>query len=262
MEHTTYLFIDGAYLRGAHDDAMKKVFAVLGDLALERIAETAGALKSYFYDCEDVCRPNESQVEFESRVAARQAQFSKIRALKGFHLQTGTMRSGKKREQKEVDVLLAVDMLTHGFQRNMTRAVLLSGDLDFRPVVEALVRGGVFVEVWYEKTSTSEQLPFAADFGYELTWHQLYNWNSEKFRKKYTPPVIQVGGGLPPTAVCIAKGQCDRCPVELCETYGGRGFSLIAYLGNEVQYFNHVDRAVVEGYFSVLYGPITWTWRS
>jgi uncharacterized LabA/DUF88 family protein len=49
-------------------------------------------------------------------------------------------------------------MLRHGFDGNMEKAVLLAGDLDFRPIVEALVRRGVFVEVWYEKNSAAQEL--------------------------------------------------------------------------------------------------------
>jgi hypothetical protein len=259
MEHTTYLFIDGAYFRRIHDQAMQRVFGVPGELAPERVAETVAAFKTYFYDCEDVCRPNESQVEFEARVEAQRVQFSKIRALKGFHLQTGTMRSGKKREQKEVDVLLAVDMLTHGFQRNMTRAVLLSGDLDFRPVVEALVRGGVFVEVWYEKTSTSEYLPSAADFGVELTWLQLYLWNSNEFRNTHKPPFEQNGVTLSPFAVLDAVGNFNRQKVELYSTPGRPGLLLVAYLRDGVYGFSHPERNVLQGYFGVLHGQIDWT---
>jgi uncharacterized LabA/DUF88 family protein len=50
----------------------------------------------------------------------------------------GWLSPGKKRQQKEVDVLLAVDMLTRSFYKNMTKAVLLAGDRDFKPVVEVV----------------------------------------------------------------------------------------------------------------------------
>jgi uncharacterized LabA/DUF88 family protein len=69
-------------------------------------------------------------------------------------MRLGSLRGApKKRRQKEVDVLLAADMLTHGYDGNMDKAILIAGDLDFRRVVEALVRRGVFVEVWYEPKS-------------------------------------------------------------------------------------------------------------
>ena len=35
--------------------------------------------------------------------------------------------------------MIAVDMLTHPFDRNMERATLLAGDLDFKPLLDALV---------------------------------------------------------------------------------------------------------------------------
>ena len=70
----------------------------------------------------------------------------------------------------------------------MSKAVLLSGDLDFRPVVEALVRQGVFVEIWYHRDSIAEDLPGAADFGRELRFRQLYSWNTEAFQRKHRIP--------------------------------------------------------------------------
>src|SRR5216684_2723392 len=96
-------------------------------------------------------------------------------------LNAGLERSGHSstirlmmRREKEVDILLATDMLTHGFNGSMGNAVLLSGDLDFRPIVEALVRHGVFVEVWYHRSSIARELPGAADFGREIRFRQLY----------------------------------------------------------------------------------------
>jgi len=42
-------------------------------------------------------------------------------------------------------------------------AVLVTGDLDFRPVVERLVQLGVIVELWYDPKVTAEELIVAAD---------------------------------------------------------------------------------------------------
>ncbi|MBD2254416.1 NYN domain-containing protein [Nostoc parmelioides] len=47
-----------------------------------------------------------------------------------------------KKEQKEIDIMIAVDMLTHSFQKNMDEATLLAGDLDFKPLIDALVLNG------------------------------------------------------------------------------------------------------------------------
>jgi uncharacterized LabA/DUF88 family protein len=37
--------------------------------------------------------------------------------------------------------------MNHSFRRNMTKAVLIAGDQDFKPVVESLVQAGTWVTV-------------------------------------------------------------------------------------------------------------------
>jgi uncharacterized LabA/DUF88 family protein len=258
MEQTTYLFIDGEYLRKIHADAMQRVFGVSGDLTLEVIAEQAAAFRSFFYDCEAIQGEKESQGDFETRAQTQREQFSRVDALRGFHLRTGTMRRGRKREQKEVDVLLAVDMMTHGFNRNMTRAVLITGDLDFRPVVEALVRGGVFVEIWYEKASTALALPQAADFGVPIHWHQFYRWNSEAFRRKFQAPT-QVGGSpIPANSDVQARGTFEGRPVHLIKLYGNPSLALCVERPHGLERYLHNDANVLSAYFCELHGPIQW----
>src|ERR1700730_10139360 len=100
----------------------------------------------------------------------------------------GSVRRSKKREQKEVDVLLAVDMVTLGFLGVMSKAVLLTGDVDLRPAVEELVRHGVEVDVWFHRSSYSEDLVAAADGGYPLRFRDLYNCNTESFREAHRIP--------------------------------------------------------------------------
>jgi len=66
-EEGTYLFIDGEYLREAHDSAMRSVFGVPGELEVERIADHAKAFRTYYYDCEETQRDGESEADFLAR---------------------------------------------------------------------------------------------------------------------------------------------------------------------------------------------------
>jgi uncharacterized LabA/DUF88 family protein len=259
MEHTTYLFIDGNYLRQRNDEAMQRVFGVPGDLDLAKIAESAGALRSFFYDCDDVPKDNESQAGFEARSQRRRDELDRIAALRGFHLRPGIMRRGKKPEQKEVDVLLAVDMMTHGFNRNMTKAILITGDLDFRPVVEALVRSGVFVEVWYEKSSAVQDLPLAADYGSQLSWYRFYQWNTQSFRDKFRAP-DQVGAGvIPVNADVRARGVFGGQPVQIIAIHGDPEFALCVDFPHGRSRFLHNDLKVLDRYFGEIHGAIQWS---
>jgi uncharacterized LabA/DUF88 family protein len=258
MQKTTYFFIDGNYVREALNAAMRTVFDVPGDIAPEAIA-SSDAFRSYFYDCKDEQKKDkETEAEFKARLEAQDATFARMHSRPGLHLRLGTVKGQRRREQKEVDILLAVDMLTHGFNRSMTHAVLIAGDLDFRPVVEALVRSGIFVEVWYEQRSVAKELPGAADFGKTLSWDHLYSWNSQTFREQYKPPTVQGAFHPPITPIQVAVGYCNGRNVELM-TWSNRGaFVLRVEISSGVHWLEHGSREVIERFCEMKYGAIKW----
>jgi NYN domain len=242
MEKTTYVFIDGGYVREAQNKAMLAVFGVPGESAPEEIGPS-NAFRFYFYDClDDLKREDETEEERDARVSLqRESLLSRRHRRPGLHVQLGVIKGGKRRSQKEVDVLLAVDMMTHAFNKNMTHAVLISGDLDFRPVVEALVRSGVFVDVWYEKSTAAKDLPGAADFGSEVNWHMLYGWNTQSFREKYRPPSQSrdhrdLGG----QADSIAVGKFETNYVEMMRYFHGPHL-LMAHMPEGMHWFEHPE---------------------
>jgi len=262
VDDIKYLFIDGSYLQRIHRSAMEAVFGVPGDLNVQRVANDIHPFRTYYYDCvEEQPKTGESQSDFEARMAPRLAHIAQIRSLPGGHVRLGTLsgrqRKQKEPRQKEVDILIAVDMLTHGFNRNMRRAALLAGDLDFRPLVEASVQAGVFVELWYEKTSTNENLYWAADQGRPIEWQNLYDWNTDAFRLANCLPAI-TGGGNYLISSQIARGTCAGRSVELIKL-AEKGPFVLHPLPNSNQSLKHTDRQVLERYFSMKHGPIVWT---
>jgi uncharacterized LabA/DUF88 family protein len=260
MPDETYLFIDGKYLRDVHAKALRPIFGIAPDIDLLNLKKQANAQRVFFYDCMDEMKlADETDETFETRQQKQDAYFGSIRAGYGFHLRLGTLAGKRpKLRQKEVDVQLAVDMLTHGFSRNMVKAVLIAGDLDFRPIVEALVRGGVFVEIWYEKTSASRDLFWAADYGRELRFQDFY-WMSEKpFLEKY---------GLP-----VERANCEKDLMLLSATKSGTAAGKTIHLFNRGKsYWLHAvawrgtsitleldDAEILERYFSEFFAPIKW----
>jgi hypothetical protein len=267
-DQSTYLFIDGAYARKIYRRAMHAMFGIAADPDPQRVIQTGPRpyFRVYFYDCLNERRGDqESDLDYENRVADLKAYFSEIGALSGVHVRLGTI-TGRKPRQKEVDILLAVDMLTHGFNRNMTHAVLLAGDLDFRPVVQALVRSGVFVQVLFEKRSGSRRLHGAADSGIELNWQTLYNWGRESFRS--ANPVPRVTRGAPEylfeaqQSGIIRQPETGRNSPALLLNLQGTWQILIENWDGERHAISHRDHQVLERYVSKFYGPVEWTGRS
>lgn len=97
LDLTTYLFVDGQYLRTIYSQAMRAVFGVDGQLDFQKIYQQSHCLKAFVYECPDEKLETETDAEFRVRNAPQAEYFSKIAALRGFHLQQGTMRGGRKR---------------------------------------------------------------------------------------------------------------------------------------------------------------------
>jgi uncharacterized LabA/DUF88 family protein len=181
---TRYLFIDGAYLR----EALRTISSRNGTpIPLNPNALTGGFRKSFFYDCPPVRRENETQESFDTRVAEANAIFEGLRAAPGAHVIEGTT-TGVRQRQKQVDVAIAVDMLSHSHRGNMTQATLLSGDLDFKPVVDALVRDGMWVSIWCEPSSASKDLWLSADERRDFDVHTILQIAAPRFRERYPEP--------------------------------------------------------------------------
>lgn len=80
-----------------------------------------------------------------------------LRQLKQFQLREGRLRKYYDADgnpdfvQKGVDSLLAIDMLKLALKGAIQKAILISSDSDFVPVVRALRDEGIFVVLYYYK---------------------------------------------------------------------------------------------------------------
>ena len=72
------------------------------------------------------------------------------------------------REQKEVDVAMACEMVVHALRDHYDVAVVVSGDRDFIPAIQHVQAAGKRVEVAAFEGSVSQEMRKAADRFYEL----------------------------------------------------------------------------------------------
>jgi len=162
---TQYLFIDGGCLRQSISE-VENNYADGMKLDVDFAALTAGFHKVFYYDALPSKHAQESDHDYKARLDATIAFHDRLGALDRFHVYEGDTRrspSIRKQEQKKVDVMIAVDMLTHSFRRNMQQATLLTADLDFKPLLDALVTEGMFVTLWYPPNRTNADLVKSAD---------------------------------------------------------------------------------------------------
>jgi uncharacterized LabA/DUF88 family protein len=95
-------------------------------------------------------------------------------------------KKSKDKGSKRVDISLATDMLTHAFRKNYDIAVLVAGDEDYVPLVEAVMAEGRRVVVWFIKSGLSPKLKRKADFYYDMQ-DLLLEYNDERVHSKVYP---------------------------------------------------------------------------
>ncbi len=96
----------------------------------------------------------------------------KLRYL-GFRIIARNSFDVESNTQKEVDVALACDMVSHSLKDNYDVAVLVSGDRDFTPAIEQVQSCGKRVEVAAFSHSRSDELWRKADHYHSLDSYPL-----------------------------------------------------------------------------------------
>jgi len=147
----TAIFIDGAYL----DKILEYGFGRTR-IDFERFVAEIGdgsMLRSYYYHC----RPYVSQEptpEETQRFEAKERFFRALGNIPRFQVRLGRLVFRGNNEngrpifiQKLVDVMLSVDMVQLSATRQINRVILVAGDNDFLPAIEATKRLGVLVSL-------------------------------------------------------------------------------------------------------------------
>lgn len=131
-------------------------------------------LRTYYYDClpyqSDPPTPEERE-----RYSKKSKWVDKLLFLPRFEVRLGKLapRDGEF-EQKGVDVLFSVDIVRMSWAKQIDRVVLITGDSDFIPAVNAAKETGVIVELYYYISrnvggpSTHQELIKAVDERYEI----------------------------------------------------------------------------------------------
>lgn len=186
-QETKYLFIDGGYLDKLCEEYSENYFnGRKVELNFETLSQDYK--KTFYYDCPPPEKSDEKKEEYEKRKAQKQEFFNKLRMIDGFHVIEGYVRGdhGKSR-QKGIDVSIAVDMLMHTYRRNMDRATLIAGDLDFKPLLNELVREGMFVMLWHG-IMASKDLIYTADLHRAFNINTIYAFMKNKYGIKLPQP--------------------------------------------------------------------------
>ena len=208
-----YMFIDGEQLRCTAEDVGKIWFGK--PVEIDYQALQGACQKVFYYDCLPAKAAGADDAEYQARYDAKLAFFNKLRALPGWHVSEGLARHRKRerQEQKEVDILIAVDMLTHTHRKNMHRLTFVSGDQDFAPLLEAVVRDGMYVELLYPAGRTGPDLMHFADVAKPMDVDFMHSMSTPTFRKENTiPDRCGESVNAPGDGILVSEGLLSGVP--------------------------------------------------
>jgi uncharacterized LabA/DUF88 family protein len=155
------IFIDGGYIQSQlKQNKVEADYQELADYFLEPLRHSIplDLLRCYYYYCPPYMSPEPTEDEMK-RMDAHEEFVEEIESLDRWSMRLGKLQKkwdGKKEvyEQKRVDVLLSVDLVRHAAAGHIQHAVLVAGDSDFVPAVEAAKEHGVTLSLWCGHYST------------------------------------------------------------------------------------------------------------
>jgi uncharacterized LabA/DUF88 family protein len=131
------------------------IFAWNSSLTRNQIVLNGAILRTYYYTA---VQGSEAKIE-EIEVQLKSMGIAAPRVFK----------KEPNRRSKRVDITLATDMLLHATRNNYDIAVLVAGDEDYVPLVEAVQAEGRGVHVWALPDGLSPRLVNAADEYFDLS---------------------------------------------------------------------------------------------
>ena len=155
------IFIDGGYLLSwakKHNVSLK--YEDLADYLLKPLRKSGplDLMRCYFYYCAPWMSPEPTESE-KRRMVEHDQFMEELNKIDRFSVRLGKLqkrREGYKEyfEQKRVDVLLSVDMVRHAAAGHIQHAIVVAGDSDFIPAIEAVKESGATVSLWFGDSNT------------------------------------------------------------------------------------------------------------
>jgi hypothetical protein len=157
--------------------------------------------------------------------------------------------------------MLAVELLTHAFRENLDAATLLAGDLDFKPVVDALIGLGTWVEVRYVRSHAATRLLAAADQQAEINLVTFYQWSGPQFQRTHAFPAAEgVAAGVPGGWHVADRGRLkEKDALLLRHDDGQYAIQISRHTDTNDLRVAFQDREKLGQYMEMVYGEIEWS---
>jgi uncharacterized LabA/DUF88 family protein len=193
------IFIDGGYFLSM----MKKYnitpdYSELVDYLLKPIRKSVSLdlLRCYFYYCAPWVSEHPTTNE-KRRMEEHEVFMDDLGKLNRWAVRLGKLQKrwdGHKEyfEQKRVDVLLSVDMARHSAAGHIQHVILVAGDSDFIPAIEATKESGATVSLWYSDENTvHKDLLDSADIVHQFNFKTFPKVKKKLFTKPEKPEIVK-----------------------------------------------------------------------
>lgn len=164
MRNRVAVFIDNGYIEASLPHGYQMDFLTFSRQA----CGDRERLRTYVYDCMPWQSDPPTDAEYERY--ERYSQFVEaIETKPRFQMRLGELgRHDNSFVQKRVDILLTVDLVRLAWAGHIGYAVLVSGDSDFVPAVNAAKDAGVITTLYYSPHSVHDELIQAVDEHVEM----------------------------------------------------------------------------------------------
>ena len=163
------IFIDGGYLTKVLENNFGRPSLDYQKLS-DKLSAPNSRLRTYYYDCMPYQSNPPTLEEKQKHSAKSKFIHAIIRNVQRFQFRQGRLRkTGEGQfEQKRIDVLLGIDMVRLCSKKQIDTVVLIAGDSDLVPAVEACKEEGAIVQLYYVGRSVSDELLNVCDERYEI----------------------------------------------------------------------------------------------
>lgn len=163
------VFIDGGYLAKVLKEEFHEPRLAFDKFSDILVGSGYERLRTYFYYCMPY-QSNPPTAEEKERYAKAQRWISALQRLPRFEVRLGKLAKRRDSfEQKRVDVLLSVDLVRMSWDHQIQKAVLVSGDSDFVPAVQAAKDAGALVHLFYSSYACHNELLDSCDERFLIT---------------------------------------------------------------------------------------------
>lgn len=178
-----YLLIDGSFLEKLVADKLK-FLGVEHEAPINFDTFTNYNFQRYdrifYYDALPIKKRSTDTVQHEEILKRKTTYLDNIREQKLFHVKDGVtrLRNGttSRLEQKGVDILIAVDAIKFALMGIVDEISIITSDLDFYPVFEALAETKARGVLFYDPDRTSKELIYSADVAEPLNYERIVSF--------------------------------------------------------------------------------------